>query len=145
MPEFPSVDWFEAVREVASKDDRLQRLGTCDAVMGVKALDRAFEITFEAFACTGVREISADELAKTDFYLETPDETWREMLENIKANGRPDRQYTLNTIDFVDPVGFARSDDQSKKDMFYRYGQTFQEFFNASAEIETVFAAPRPA
>ena len=144
MPKFPSVEWFEAVRDVVNGDERLRKLGTCDAIMGVKMRDQAFEITFEAFDCTGVREISVADLAKADFYLEAPPETWHEMLENIKEHGRPDRQHTLNTIDFLDPEGFAKSDDQSKKDSFYRYGQTFQQFFNASAEIETVFLAPQP-
>lgn len=66
------------------------------------------------------------------------------MLADIKEHGKPDRQHTLNTIDFLDPEGFAKSDDQSKKDSFYRYGQTFQQFFNASSEIETEFAVPQP-
>jgi hypothetical protein len=145
MPEFPSVEWFEAVRELVKRDERIRRLGTCDAVVGVRVSDKAFEITFEAFDCTGVREIPAEDLAKTDFYLAAPFETWREMLENIKEHGRPDRQHTLNTIDFLDPEGFARSDDQSTKDKFYQYGQTFQEFFNASAGIDTVFATAQPA
>jgi len=145
MPKFPSVEWFEALRDVVSRDDRLHKLGTCDAVMGVKVADQAFEITFEAFDCTTVRQIPVAGLAKADFYLEAPPEVWQEMLENIKQHGTPDRPYTLNTIDFLDPEGFAKSDDQSKKDSFYRYGQTFQQFFNASAEIETVFAVPQPA
>lgn len=144
MPTFPSVEWFEAVRNVVSGDERLRKLGTCDAVMGVKVLDQAFEITFEAFDCTGVREIPAADLAKTDFYLDAPYETWQEVLADIKEHGKPDRQHTLNTIDFLDPEGFAKSDDQSRKDKFYRYGQTFQQFFNASAEIETEFAVPQP-
>ncbi len=145
MPKFPSVEWFEAVRNVVSRDERLRKLGTCDAVMGVKVLDQAFEVTFEAFECTGVRPIPAADLAKTDFYLDAPYETWQEMLKDIKEHGKPDRQHTLNTIDFLDPEGFAKSDDQSKKDSFYRYGQTFQQFFNASSEIETEFAVPQPA
>ena len=142
MAKFPSVEWFKAIQDVANGDGRLRKLGTCDAVMGVKVRDKAFEITFEAFDCTGVREISEADLAKTDFYLEASYETWQEMLENIKQNGKPDRQLTLNTIDFLAPEGFAKSDDQSKKDAFYRYGQTFQQFFNASAEIDTEFAVP---
>lgn len=145
MAKFPSVEWFEAVRDVVNRDGRLHKLGTCDAVMGVKVLDQAFEITFEAFDCTGVREISIADLAKADFYLDAPYETWQAMLKNLREHGRPDRQYTLNTIDFLDPEGFAKSDDQSRKDKFYRYGQTFQQFFNASAEIETEFAVPQPA
>ncbi len=145
MAEFPSLEWFEAVRQVVNRDGRLHRFGTCDAVMGVKVRDKAFEITFDAFECTGARNIAVADLASTDFYLEAPYETWRDMIENIKKNGAPDRQHTLNSIDFVDPDGFARSDDQTKKDKFYRYGQTFQQFFNASAEIETKFVVPQPA
>ncbi len=136
MAKFPSVKWFEAIKDLVNDDDRLRKLGTCDAVMGVKVQDKAFEITFEAFDCTGVREISEADLANTDFYLDASAKDWQEMLDNIKKNGgTPDRQYTLNTIDFLAPDGFAKSDDQSKKDSFYRYGQTFQQFFNASAEI----------
>jgi len=143
MAKFPSVEWFEAIRDLVNGDDRIRKLGTCDAVMGVKVQDKAFEITFEAFDCTGVREISEADLANTDFYLEASYETWQEMLENIsQSGGKPDRQLTLNTIDFLAPDGFAKSDDQSKKDSFHRYGQTFQQFFNASAEIKTEFTVP---
>ena len=143
MAKFPSVEWFKAIQDVVSGDGRLRKLGTCDAVMGVKVRDKAFEITFEAFDCTGVRKISEGDLANTDFYLDMPYETWQEMLENIKqSGGKHERHLTLNTIDFLAPEGFAKSDDQSKKDSFYRYGQTFQQFFNASAEIDTEFAVP---
>ncbi|MCH8007529.1 MAG: hypothetical protein IIC91_01560 [Chloroflexi bacterium] len=143
MAKFPSVEWFKAIQDLVNGDDRIRKLGTCDAVMGVKVQDKAFEITFEAFDCTGVREISEAELANTDFYLDASYETWQEMLENIsQSGGKPDRQLTLNTIDFLAPDGFAKSDDQSRKDRFYRYGQTFQQFFNASAEIKTEFAVP---
>ena len=136
MAKFPSVKWFEAIQDIVNADDRLRKLGTCDAIMGVKVEDKAFEITFEAFDITGVREISEADLVKTDFYLDASAKDWQVMLENIKKNGgTPDRQYTLNTIDFLSAEGFAKSDDQSKKDSFYRYGQTFQQFFNASAEI----------
>ncbi len=143
MAKFPSVEWFEAIKDLVNGDDRLRKLGTCDAIMGVKVEDKAFEITFEAFDCAGVREISEADLGNTDFYLEASAEAWQEMLENIsQSGGKPDRQLTLNTIDFLAPEGFAKSDDQSRKDSFYRYGQTFQMFFNASAEIKTEFAVP---
>ncbi len=70
MPQFPSLEWFETIRTLVNQDGRLRKLGTCDAVMGVKVQDQAFEITFDAFDCVGVREISLADLAKTDFYLE---------------------------------------------------------------------------
>ena len=133
------------MKPAGSEDGRLSKLGTCDDGMGEKVRTKAVEITFEACECTGVRKSSEADLANTDFYLDMPYEAWQEMLENIKqGGGKPERQLTLNTIDFLAPEGFAKSDDQSKKDAFYRYGQTFQQFFNASSEIETVFAAPQP-
>ena len=143
MAKFPSVEWFKAIQDLVNGDDGIRKLGTCDAVMGVKVQDKAFEITFEAFDCTAARVISPAALANAAFYLDASYETWQEMLENIsKSAGQPDRHLTLNTIDFLAPDGFAKSDDQSRKDRFYRYGQTFQQFFNASAEIKTEFAVP---
>jgi hypothetical protein len=143
MATFPSVEWFKEIQDLVNGDDRISKLGTCDAVMGVKVEDKAFEITFEAFDCTGVREISEADLANTDFYLDASYEKWQEMLQNIsQSGGKPDRHLTLNTIDYLAPEGFAKSDDQSRKDSFYRYGQTFQQFFNSSAEIKTEFAVP---
>lgn len=144
MPKFPSAEWFQVVRDVATKDDGLRKLGTCDAVMGVKVGDQAIELTFEAFDLVNIREIQPAELANIDFYLDAPFETWREMLDNIKEHGKADLQHTLNTIDFLEPEGFAKSNDQSRKDLFYRYLQTFQRFFDASAEVKTDFATPQP-
>lgn len=144
MPKFPSAEWFQVVRDVATKDDGLRKLGTCDAVMGVKVGDQAIELTFEAFDLVNIREIQPAELANIDFYLDAPIETWREMLDNIKEHGKADLKHTLNTIDFLEPEGFAKSNDQSRKDLFYRYLQTFQRFFDASAQVETDFATPQP-
>ena len=44
MAKFPSVKWFKAIQELVNGDDRLRKLGTCDAIMGVKVQDKAFEI-----------------------------------------------------------------------------------------------------
>jgi hypothetical protein len=62
------------------------------------------------------------------------------MLTNIKANGHADLHHTLNTIDLELPEGFARSNDEYRRDLFYRFNQTFQDFFNKSAELDTQFA-----
>ena len=58
MPTFPSVQWFEAVRELVNNDAAFRQLGTIDARVGVKVVDQLFEITFEAFECTAVQEIA---------------------------------------------------------------------------------------
>jgi len=140
MPKFPSVQWFEAIRELVNNDEAFRRLGTVDSRVGVKVGDQLFELTFEAFECTAVSEIKEDTLRDLDFWLELPPEEWRELLENIKSNGAADLQHTLNTIDLTKPEGFAKSYDGYRRDAFYRFNQSLQHFFDSSAKIETEFA-----
>ena len=140
MPKFPSVEWFEAVGELVNKDDAFRRLGTVDARVGVKVGDQLFEVTFEAFECTGAREIAENDLRDVDFWLEQSPEAWKEMLESIKQHGSADLQYTLNTLDLNMPEGFARSHDGYRRDAFYRFNQSLQHFFDSSSEIDTEFA-----
>ena len=140
MPTFPSVEWFEAVREIVNQDEAFRRLGTIDAKVGIKVGDKIYELDFEAFECTGVREISEADLRDVDFWLEQSPEQWKEMLENIKQNGAADLQHTLNTLDLNMPEGFAKSYDGYRRDLFYRFNQSLQHFFDASSKIETTFA-----
>lgn len=144
MPVFPSVAWFDAVRAIVNNDENYKKLGTCDAEIGIDTGEKVFKLTFEAFECTGAEEISRDEEHDLDFTLVQPYEGWKEMIENIKQNGHADLHHTLNSIDLERPEEFARSDDYFRRDAFYRFNQTFQDFFNASARIETQFE-PQPA
>lgn len=142
MPVFPSKDWFVALQQVVNNDERFKHFGTIDAKIGVRVGDNAYELVFEVYELVSVREISVDELQQCDFYLEQDPESWREMLENIKANGKADVNHTLNTIDLNSPAGLARGSDGYKVDLFYRYNQTLQDFFDASAKVDTEFAIP---
>lgn len=139
--EFPSVEWFNGIREIINNDDGYKHIGTCDATVGIKFPDlgKHFVLIFEAFELTEAREVSEAEAENTDFWLEMPYERWKEMLENIKANGKADLHHTLNTIDIEIPEGFARSNDGYRRDAFYRFNQSFQYLFDSSAKIDTVF------
>ena len=65
------------------------------------------------------------------------------MIENIKEHGKADLSHTLNTIDLSMPgEGLARSHDGYRRDAFYRFNQSIQDFFDASAKIDTQFAEP---
>lgn len=139
MPVFPSLEWFQALREVVNQDVEYRHFGTCDAVMGVKVGDRVFQITFEAFEVADVAEIGERAPRDCDFFLDLPAEQWREMLTNIRENGGADLSHTLNTLDFtLDQI--AKSDDEYRRDLFYRYNQSFQQFFDDSRLVETQFA-----
>ena len=140
MPTFPSVQWFETIRQMVNSDEAFRRLGTIDAKVGAKVGDKIYQLTFEAFECTGVEEIEESALRDLDFWLEQSPEEWREMLESIKSHGSADLQYTLNTIDLNHPDGFAKSYDGYRRDAFYRFNQSLQHFFDSSAKIDTQFA-----
>ena len=145
MPTFPSVEWFKAVADIVNNDEEYRKLGTCDAMVGIQVEDRMFEIDFEAFNVVDVKELEAATPRDLDFTLVMPYEKWKEMLENIKEHGRAEHEYTLNSIDLNTPDEFARSDDYYRRDLFYRFNQSFQMFFDASARIDTQFAEPAPS
>lgn len=142
MPTFPSVEWFNAIKDIVNNDPAFRQLGTVDATVGVKAGSKIYELTFEAFECTGVREINENQLRDLDFWMEQPFDKWQEMIENIKKNGHADLSHTLNTIDLSMPEGLARSHDGYRRDAFYRFNQSLQDFFNAAAKIDTQFKEP---
>lgn len=142
MPTFPSVEWFQAIADIVNKDENYRKAGTCDARVGIQVGERMFEVDFEAFEITDVKELDATTPRDFDFTLVMPFDGWKEMVENIKRNGHADLSHTLNSLDLAAVDEFARADDYYRRDLFYRFNQSFQIFFDASARIDTQFADP---
>ncbi len=140
MPQFPSVEWFEAVRESANGDSQFTSQGTVNCVMGVKADDEAFAITFAGFRCAAVESISEGELRDLDFYIDLSPGEWKELLDNIIANGGSDSAHTLNTLDLTMPSGCVKSGNELRRAAFFQYHLSLQAFFDASSRVETTFA-----
>lgn len=145
MPVFPSVEWFQAVADLVNEDPEYRKLGTCDALVGIEVGDRTFVLNFEAFDVGEIRETANPEGEDLDFTLVMTPERWREMLENIREEGHATLEHTLNTIDLASPEEFARAEDYYRRDLFYRFNQSFQHFFDASARVPTEFAEPARA
>lgn len=143
MPQFPSVEWFEQVREVFNGDESYQEAGggMCDATMGIKVAGSSYIVVFEGEECSEVREVPELDLAEADFYLEMASDEWVEMIRNIKDNDGADLDHTLNTLDMdrLEGLALTMNGDQYRQDFFYRFNQTFQYFFDASARIDTEF------
>jgi hypothetical protein len=144
MSVFPSVDWFGQVRDVYNSDSSLHRGGggACHTTAGLKIKDQNYLIVFEGLQCADVRTASPAEMQASDFIIEMPYDIWKAMLESVQTHGKADLNFTLNSIDLQQEQGIAYSpiDDQYKQDLFYRYNQNFQDFFDASARIKTTFA-----
>ena len=151
MLRFPSTPWFEELRAIANSNvERLKRLGTVDLALVVKIDfgDRSqfYEITFTGYRCVGVRELSAiAEAAPDAVVIEGPYQTWREMVENIQAHGQADLKYTLNTLTLYDTPLRVTSANQLDTDLFYRYQQNLQEFFDGASQLTTYFAETEKA
>lgn len=140
---FPSLEWLNAVREVFNSTDSYRGAGggQCDCTVGLRIDDEVFIIEFEGFGCTSVRACNETDLCDVDFFLEMPIDQWQGMLKNIHSNGHAIGEYTLNTIDLgcEEGIAHAKHDDQYRQDLFVRYNQTLQFFFDASHRVETVF------
>ena len=138
---FPSLAWFQALRALVNADPAYRRHGTVDAVMGVKIGDPVFIVTFEAFECSAVRAGTEYDLINADFFLEMSPEAWRAMLENIKAHGGAEAGQTLVSLDLLHEISNNATGDQLRADLFFRYNQSLQHFFDLSASLDTEFAA----
>ena len=141
MPNFPSVEWFQEAANLLNKSDSFKRLGTTDCEMGVQVGEQFYEIDFEAFEITKVSYIDAARAAELDFTLVQTADAWQAMLEDIKLNGRATHDFTLNSLDLRSTEELARGKDYHRRDAFYRFNQTFQEYFDNAAKMETTFPA----
>ena len=143
MVVFPSEEWFQKVRQAYNSDQGLHSGGggACDTTAGFRVGDFWYFIEFEGLECGQVRQCTEQDLESTDFILEMPLATWQAMLKDVQANGKASSNLTLNSIDLEFEDGIARSpvDDQYRQDLFYRYNQNFQDFFDASSLVETTF------
>jgi hypothetical protein len=140
---FPSAEWFNEVRDVFNNDERYHGAGggACHCTSAMKVGKRVFLVTFEGEECAEITEADTVALDDVDFYLDMPLEDWREMVKDIAANGGASLDHTLNTLDLNRAEGLSHSthEDQFREDLFFRYNQTFQFFFDASAQIKTRF------
>ena len=150
MPRFPSEQWFGAVAAVFNGDESYQGAGggqcNCRAGVVVEAPNDApadvFVLTFEGAECLGGQPADAAALADVDFYMRMPLADWQEMLGDIQAHGHATADHTLNSLDLNREEGLATSvhGDQYREDLFFRYNQTLQFFFDASARVKTARA-----
>lgn len=146
MLRFPSVQWFEELRAAAGSDlERLKRLGTVDLTLVVKidfaTHSKFYQIKFTGYRCIEVRELGDLAASAPDaVIIEGPYQTWRDMIESIQANGHADLQHTLNTLTLYDTPLRVTAHNQLDTDLFYRYQQNLQEFFDSAAKLTTYFA-----
>ena len=143
---FPSQEWFATLAHgMRAQEPTFRSLGPIDCTMVVKVdgadSSELFEICFESFEVRSIQRLDALEAADPDhFVIEAPLAVWREMIENIHANGGPDLEHTLNYLTFPDDPMVVSGPDQLQIDAFYRYNESLQRFFNGASTIATSYA-----
>jgi hypothetical protein len=145
---FPSVAWFSRLAELMeARRDRHVHIGTIDCLAQFTIFDAPtagenfhVQVRFEEYSVVEVRQVSEAESANADFILETDLDVWQEMVQNIRdGQGRPDLEHSLNKLSLPGVPMRLWSEDPLARDLFFRYNQSLQEFWNACSEIETVF------
>jgi len=143
MAKFPSSEWFASVAAVFNSDERYQGAGggQCFCRFGVKSGAQIAVVTMDGRTCAGAELVDESGLADVDFYLDMAPEEWTAMLKDIAANGHATLDQTLNTLDLNRDDGLSRSmhGDQYREDLFFRYNQSLQFLFDASARVATEF------
>lgn len=141
---FPSLDFFrELARRMNADRAAFEKLGFCDAVMGVRVLGptpHLYALTFEVFECSDIREIGDAREADLDFTLEAPPELWRAMLDSIREHGRPAPEYTLNSLSHLGNRMRVVYDDPEGHDKLYRFMATLQAYFDNARDLEIEWA-----
>jgi len=145
---FPSLEWFQELARLMNENEAdFKRLGYADVVWAAEVQpgspdqpSGSFRFVFEEYGCTAVQELAEGEAGEVAFTMQATYDTWKEMIQNIQANNGPDLQHTLNYLALPDDPLYIAAPDFLSRDLFARYGQTYQLFFNGAVHVPTVFA-----
>lgn len=147
MVAFPSLAWFQALaRLMNEQQDAFKRVGYADVAWAVEVqpsvpaqTPQRFRLVFEAYSCTSVAQVDPEADADVAFTMQATYDTWKDMISNIQAHNGPDLEHTLNRLALLDAPLYIAATDFLDRDLFARYGQTFQLFFNGAVHVPTEF------
>lgn len=148
MVTFPSLQWFQELSRLMNANEAaFKRLGYADVTWAIEVQPiepaqqpHLFRFVFEEYSCTSVEELAPDTQDPTiAFTMQATYDTWKDMIINIQANNGPGLQHTLNYLALPDDPIYIAAPDFLSRDLFARYGQTYQLFFNGAVHIPTMF------
>ncbi|BBZ08771.1 hypothetical protein MDOR_29400 [Mycolicibacterium doricum] len=137
--DLPTVDWLTRLAEASQEDlAEFRKLGEVDCRFAVNIYDGGpdgsaliVQLRFDGFDVDEIKQITDTDLESMDFVIETDRDSWLEMVDNIRAgNGQPDLGHTLNSLSMAATPIRVWSSDPLGRDMFFRYNQSLQQFFN---------------
>lgn len=152
MHEFPSEEWFRQLQQAMDNDvEKYRRLGSIDLTLYLKinfddGKAEVYKLVFAGYRCAEIKKVDAPDLGpgKDAAVVEGDYQTWKDMIEDIIANGGASLEQTLNYLTLPDVpmrVWSSGDEDQLDVDRFYRFNESLQQFFDAGANVETKFRA----
>ena len=144
---FPSLAWCQELARLMNENEaHFKPFGYTDVTWALEIqpstpahVHYLFRFIFEEYNCFDVQELDPGTDADVDFTLQATDETWSAMIRNIQTNNGPDLDHSLDRLTLMDhPIHIAANDFLSR-DLFARYGQALQLFFNGAVDIPTDF------
>jgi hypothetical protein len=147
MVAFPSLAWFQAlVRLMHEHQETFKRIGYADVAWAVEIQPstpaqklQRFRLVFEEYGCTSVMEVDPEADTDVAFTMQATYDAWKDIISNIQEHNGPDLEHTLNRLALFDAPLFIAARDFLERDLFARYGQTFQLFFNGAVHVPTEF------
>ena len=143
---FPSEEFFRALAAaMRANEDRFRHLGFFDVTIGIRVQpdrgdggEHLFVLAFEVFECTLAEAVPNFTPFRVDFVLEGKQSAWREMFDNIRANGGADVAHSINTLTHFGERLTLRYDDPDGHDKLYRFAESVQQFFDLAATLDGI-------
>ncbi len=136
-------DWFAALgQRMGAEAESFRRLGYVETRFVVRVLPEAETeggtgtctgLAFEGYTLTEATPLPEPWSFDPDFVICGRESAWSRMFDEIERYGRPELRHTLNSLVLLGDELWLESKDQLREDMFYRYNQSLQEFFNLAA------------
>ncbi len=137
--DFPSVEWFDFLCDHAKEEPEIyESLGFAFFKLAVELVDeggrvQAYGIVFDGYDVISFGDVTGYGNFQPDATISGPLAAWREMVNNISANGGADSAHTLNALSIAEVPFQVRADDPLGKDKFFRYAETLQTIFDATS------------
>jgi hypothetical protein len=138
MSDFPSEAWFGRLAAAVDDDpDTFARLGFAELRFVVEVTDgdavRRFGIVLDGYDVESLGELADPAEFAPDATVTGPMDAWQEMVDNIDTHGGADNEHTLNRLTLAGVPLRVEAVDPMGRDKFYRYAETLQVLFDATA------------
>lgn len=135
-----AIDLFEALaKEMNDHPEIYNELGWCDMDLGVvmqrEGAPFSVAIRLREHGCEQVALFEPGDGRPLDCWVEGDLADWQAMFEDIVTNGMATGKHTLSSLVLLGDRIAVKGHDSMGVDLFFRYNQTLQSFFDGAATL----------